>query len=78
MSTKIAQTLILSANTQEVKNLKTSEGLLKYQKVEYNLKGWTENETDYLRSAMSYTNSRTLEDYKDSQWTQITQRRFND
>lgn len=78
MSTKMAQALILSANTQEVKNLKTSEGLLKYQKVEYNLKGWAENETDYLRSAMSYTNSRTLEDYKESPWTQITQRRYND
>lgn len=46
--------------------LKTSEGKTFYQKVEYNLKGWAENETDYLRSAMSYTNSRTLEDYKGS------------
>ena len=77
MSHKIAQALILSANTQEVKHLKTSEGLLKYQKVEYNLAGWAENETDYLKSAMSYTNSRTLEEYKDSQWTQITQIRYN-
>ena len=77
MSTKLAQILILSANTQEVKNLKTSEGLLKYQKVEYNIKGWAENETDYLRSAMSYTNSRTLGEYKNSSWTQITQIRYN-
>lgn len=77
MSTKIAQNLILSANTQEVKNLKTSEGLLKYQKVEYNLCGWAENETDYLRSAMSYTNSHNLDEYKNSQWTRITQIRYN-
>lgn len=77
MSTKLAQSLIMSANTQTVKNLKTSEGLLKYQKVEYNLMGWAENETDYLRSAMSYTNSRTLDEYKNSKWTRITQIRYN-
>lgn len=77
MSTKLAQSIILSANTQTVKNLKTSEGLLKYQKVEYNLMGWAENETDYLRSAMSYTNSHTLDEYKNSQWTRITQIRYN-
>ena len=78
MSTKIAQSIIASANTQETKNLKTSEGLLKHQKVEYNLEGWVQNETDYLRSAMSYTNSKTLEEYKNSTWVQITQRRYND
>lgn len=77
MSHKIAQALILSANTQEVRHLKTSEGLLKYQKVEYTLKSWAENETDYLKSAMSYTNSKTLEDYKNSQWVRITQIRYN-
>lgn len=78
MSTKIAQALIASANTQEVKNLKTSEGLFKYQKVEYNINGWAENETDFLRSAMSYTNSKNLNEYKDSLWVQITQIRYND
>ncbi len=77
MSTKIAQALIASANTQTVKSLKTSEGLFKYQKVEYDLKGWAENETDFLRSAMSYTNSKTLDDYKDCQWVRITQIRYN-
>ena len=45
---------------------KTSEGKKFYQKVEYNIPGWVENETDYLRSAMSYTNSRSLEEYKES------------
>lgn len=77
MSTKIAQALIASANTQEVKNLKTSEGLFKYQKVEYDIKGWAENETDFLRSAMSYTDSRTLDEYKDSRWVRITTIRYN-
>lgn len=78
MSTKIAQALILSANAGTVKNLKTSEGLLKYQKVEYNIQGWAENETDYLRSAMSYTNSRTLDEYKESNWVRISKRMYND
>lgn len=76
-STKIAQAITASANTQTLKELKTSEGLLKYQKVEYTIKKWVENEIDYLRSSMSYTNSRTLEEYKDSKWVQITQIRYN-
>ena len=77
MSTKIAQGLINKANDIEAKKLKTSEGLLKYQKVEFNIAGWAENETDYLRSAMSYTNSETLEEYKNSQWARITNIRYN-
>ena len=77
MSSKIAQSLINQANSIETKKLKTAEGLLKYQKVEYNINGWAENETDYLRSAMSYTNSKTLEDYKESQWVQILKIAYN-
>lgn len=77
MSSKIAQSLINQANSIETKRLKTSEGLLKYQKVEYDIAGWAENERDYLRSAMSYTNSRTLEEYKDSQWVQILKITYN-
>ena len=42
------------------KELKTSEGISKYNKVEYTAQGWTENFTDYLKSAMSYCNSRNL------------------
>lgn len=76
-STKIAQALMASANSETLKTLKTSEGLLRYQKVEYNLSGWAENETDYLRSAMSYTNSKTLEEYKGSQWVKITKIAYN-
>lgn len=77
MSTKIAQSLINQANSVETKKLKTAEGLLKYQKVEYDIKGWAENETDYLRSAMSYTNSRDLGEYKESQWVQISKIVYN-
>jgi ribosomal protein S18 len=40
---------------------KTSEGIKKTIKVEYTMQGWTENFTDYLRSAMSYTNNETLD-----------------
>jgi GMP reductase len=43
--------------------LVTAEGITKYQRVEYTLGQWTENFRDYLKSAMSYTNSRTLEDF---------------
>ena len=77
MSTKIAQSIINQANSVETKKLKTSEGLLKYQKVEYTLAGWAENETDFLRSAMSYTNSRNLDEYKDSAWVQISKIAYN-
>lgn len=77
MSTKIAQNLINQANSIETKKLKTAEGLLKYQKVEFDLAGWAENETDYLKSAMSYTNSRNLSEYKESQWVQILKIAYN-
>ena len=65
------------ANGEAHIKVKTSEGLVKYQKVEYDLKGWAENETDYLRSAMSYTNSKNLEEYKDTDWVRITSIRYN-
>jgi GMP reductase len=44
-------------------NLVTAEGITKYQKVEYTLQQWTENFTDYLKSAMSYCNAKTLDDF---------------
>ena len=44
-------------------NLVTSEGITKYQKVEYTLEQWTENFRDYLKSAMSYTNAKKLDDF---------------
>ena len=63
MSTKEAQ-----KNIDKNAKLKTAEGKVFYQKVEYNLSGWAENEKDYLRSAMSYTNSRTLDEFKGSKY----------
>ena len=45
------------------KKTKTSEGLSKKIKVEYTMKGWVENFTDYLCSSMSYTGNFTLDDF---------------
>jgi IMP dehydrogenase/GMP reductase len=58
----------------------TSEGISKYNKVEYTLDKWIENLQDYLKSAMSYTNSRTLEEFKETEYVFITEnalKRFN-
>jgi GMP reductase len=72
MSTKEVQK---SWNKNE---LKTGEGITKYNKVEYSLEGWCENFTDYLKSAMSYTDSRKLEDFiGEVQWEVISQNSFN-
>jgi IMP dehydrogenase/GMP reductase len=43
---------------------KTSEGVMKTLPVQYTMKGWVTNFTDYLRSAMSYTGFNVLEDFK--------------
>jgi hypothetical protein len=77
MASKEAQKAIAEANGKKGVKLKTSEGKVSYQKVEYTLKSWAENETDYLRSAMSYTNSHDLTEYKDSEWVRITNIRYN-
>ena len=50
----------------------TSEGITKYNKVEYTLDKWIENLVDYLKSAMSYTNSKTLEELKETEYVFIT------
>lgn len=57
MSTKEAQKAMGKTN------FKTSEGVVRYRKVEYHLKGWTENFEHYLRNAMSYSNAKTLEEF---------------
>ena len=62
MSTKRAQSEMGN------KKLKTSEGIEFSQKVEYSLKDFIDNENSYLKSAMSYTNSKTLDEYKDKKW----------
>lgn len=58
-------------------NLKTSEGISKVNKVEYTLEQWVNNFSDYLKSAMSYTNSLTLEEFKNSEYIFITQNAMN-
>lgn len=70
MSTKEAQIVINSclenpiiANKQD---LKTSEGCTKFIPCKYTIAQWVENMVDYLRSAMSYTDCRTLYDFKNN------------
>ena len=58
-------------------NLKTSEGISKFNKVEYTLQGFIENLEDYLRSAMSYTGSLNLTNFKLTEFTEITSSSFN-
>jgi IMP dehydrogenase/GMP reductase len=43
--------------------LTTSEGVVRFRKVEYTLNKWVDNFDSYLRSAMSYTNSKNLSDF---------------
>lgn len=42
---------------------KTAEGITKYLPVKYTLAGWVENMISYLRSAMSYSNCKTLQEF---------------
>jgi len=58
MSTKEVQEIIGNG-----KKIKTSEGIIKMQQVGYTVQQWKENMEDYLRSAMSYTNSENLEEF---------------
>lgn len=57
MSTKKAQTLMGK------EALTTSEGKLIQNNVEYTMKGWVDNFVDYLKSAMSYTNCKILNQF---------------
>lgn len=71
MSTKEVQ------KTWNKNKLKTGEGITKYNLVEYTLKGWCENFTDYLKSAMSYTGNKNLKDFKEkSQFIKISKMSF--
>ena len=51
------------------KKIHTSEGLSKIIIVEYTMEQWVNNFIDYLRSAMSYTNSKTLDYFKNNTTT---------
>jgi IMP dehydrogenase/GMP reductase len=57
MSTKEVQ------KTWGKENLTTSEGVVRTHQVEYTLNGWVENFTDYLKSAMSYCDKKTLPEF---------------
>jgi IMP dehydrogenase/GMP reductase len=60
--------------------LVTSEGITKFNKIEYTLEKWVDNLKDYLKSAMSYTNSKNLEEFKETEYVFITEnalKRYN-
>lgn len=65
MSTKQAQ------SEMGATKFKTSEGKHETLQKEYTLSGWTENMTDYLRSAMSYCDSRTLDEFRTNAQCQV-------
>lgn len=72
MSTKKAQAEI-SGETH-----KTAEGIETLVPIKYTLAGWCDNFISYLRSAMSYCNSRTLEEFrKNAHIEQISANSFN-
>ena len=48
------------------KKVHTSEGIEKILPVTYTMGTWVENFTDYIRSAMSYTNSKTLSELREA------------
>lgn len=51
----------------------TAEGITKYQRVGYTLHQWVENFEDYLKSNMSYSGARTLEEFiGKADWVFIT------
>lgn len=45
------------------KKIKTSEGVVRYRKVEYTLNKWVENFMHYLQTAMSYCGAKNLEEF---------------
>ena len=65
MASKKAQRLM------HVEKTRTSEGLDKIVEVKYTLGQWVDNFIDYMRSAMSYTNHRTLNDFISNTTTTI-------
>ena len=72
MSTKRAQTEISGKAT------KTAEGIETLVPIKYTLAGWCDNFISYLRSAMSYCNSRTLEEFRrNTHIEQISANSFN-
>lgn len=67
MSTKVVQ------KSWGRTELKTSEGIVKKNKINYTLSQWTENFQDYLKSSMSYTDSIDLQSFKGVDYVFITE-----
>ena len=65
MSTKEAQKAM--GNTE----LKTAEGKSMFLEQKYTLSGWIENFDSYIRSAMSYCDSRTLDEFREKSICQV-------
>lgn len=59
------------------KKVHTSEGIEKTLPVTYTMATWVENFTDYIRSAMSYTNSRTLDELREANVVLASQNTYN-
>lgn len=57
--------------------LRTSEGISKFNKIEYTTFQWVNNFNDYLSTAMSYTNSINLEEFRKTNYVKITQNALN-
>lgn len=61
--------------------LRTSEGIIKYNKAEYSIASWITNFSDYLKSCMSYQGIRNIHDFIGSSKfifiTQNARKRFN-
>ena len=55
---------------------KTAEGIETLVPIKYKLSGWIDNFISYLRSAMSYTNSRNLTEFKNTKYEQISANAF--
>lgn len=60
MSTKKAQKLTGGSGK------KTSEGIAKPIPIEYPISKWAENMADYMKSCMSYTGCRTIQEFRDN------------
>jgi hypothetical protein len=77
MSTKRAQKRINGSNCK----LKTSEGIEKTVRIEYTLHQWLDNFVSYLRSAMSYSNAKSLKEFRENSilmvMSQTAQNSFN-
>ena len=72
MSTKKAQTEISG------EAYKTAEGIETLVPIKYTLAGWLDNFISYLRSAMSYCNSRTLDQFRqNAKIKQMSNNSFN-